>query len=180
MNKEGEEVENELYHHGILGMKWGVRRFQNSDGALTAAGKERYAKRAYKEARRDYRKLYEKSYMWGSNSKSVKKQAAKIQERRENDPTYKKYSMQNRTKDAAYAQLIFSFPAKTVLYSLASSIVLLNSTKKGRAATKSLLRTSINKLNDSDIMMKGAKFMQDIIRKASDMRGDYTVVTDLS
>lgn len=28
-----------LYHHGILGMKWGVRRFQNKDGSLTSAGK---------------------------------------------------------------------------------------------------------------------------------------------
>ena len=32
----------ELAHHGIPGMKWGVRRFQNKDGSLTAAGKKRY------------------------------------------------------------------------------------------------------------------------------------------
>lgn len=31
---------NELYHHGIKGQKWGVRRYQNADGTLTAAGKK--------------------------------------------------------------------------------------------------------------------------------------------
>lgn len=31
-----------LAHHGILGMKWGIRRYQNDDGTLTAVGKKRY------------------------------------------------------------------------------------------------------------------------------------------
>lgn len=30
----------ELYHHGIKGQKWGVRRYQNADGTLTSAGKK--------------------------------------------------------------------------------------------------------------------------------------------
>lgn len=36
------EYEYELYHHGIKGMKWGIRRFQKKDGSLTPAGKKRY------------------------------------------------------------------------------------------------------------------------------------------
>lgn len=32
----------ELYHHGVKGQKWGVRRFQNEDGTLTEAGKAKY------------------------------------------------------------------------------------------------------------------------------------------
>lgn len=32
----------ELYHHGIKGQRWGIRRYQNKDGSLTAAGQKRY------------------------------------------------------------------------------------------------------------------------------------------
>lgn len=37
--------EDSLAHHGIKGMKWGVRRYQNKDGSLTAKGKKRYSER---------------------------------------------------------------------------------------------------------------------------------------
>lgn len=50
---------DELYHHGILGMHWHIRRFQNPDGSLTAAGRRRYLNsdgsltgKGYEEARR--------------------------------------------------------------------------------------------------------------------------------
>lgn len=35
------DIELELYHHGIKGMKWGRRRYQNKDGSLTPAGKKK-------------------------------------------------------------------------------------------------------------------------------------------
>lgn len=42
-----------LYHHGIRGMRWGHRRFQNKDGTLTEAGKRRYASSIAKASRRN-------------------------------------------------------------------------------------------------------------------------------
>ena len=62
---------SDLKHYGVLGMKWGIRRYQNEDGTLTAAGKERYlgingikhyktAKEISNMSRRKRRKAYER------------------------------------------------------------------------------------------------------------------------
>ncbi len=51
---------NELYHHGILGQKWGVRRYQNADGSLTDAGKARQKRWKGPDTAR-YRRLNKKA-----------------------------------------------------------------------------------------------------------------------
>lgn len=48
-------MSNELYHHGVKGQKWGVRRYQNEDGSLTKEGKERLQARIDNHGIRDER-----------------------------------------------------------------------------------------------------------------------------
>lgn len=42
-------MDNKLYHSGVKGMKWGIRRYQNADGTLTEEGRARYGANSYQE-----------------------------------------------------------------------------------------------------------------------------------
>ena len=79
--------QGELYHHGIKGQKWGVRRFQNKDGSLTPAGKRRY------DEPNDGRKTSESKSKEAKQYKIPKKKSLhrlKLEEKYRNDGMKKK------------------------------------------------------------------------------------------
>ena len=94
--------ENEhLAHYGIKGQKWGLRRFQNSDGTLTAEGKVRYGSGLSKEDKKAIRKEYKadnkaafekgkKATVLGEASRFSDKQVSAARKRLEKDPTNEK------------------------------------------------------------------------------------------
>ena len=70
------DYDSELAHFGILGMKWGVRRYQNADGTLTEAGKARLAKRQARSEEVSKRKALRQI-------KQAERKAAREKKRRE-------------------------------------------------------------------------------------------------
>lgn len=107
---------NELMHFGILGQKWGVRRFQNEDGTLTDEGRVRYSRQDKQDAKKIKKEfnntrlssvdmLKGKKSNIGSNQKEVlaryKKEALNTQEEKMlNQLDKEKLDIANRSKKA--------------------------------------------------------------------------------
>ena len=69
----------ELYHHGIKGQKWGIRRYQNDDGTLTPEGRKRYGVNNVADMSKEQRKLYEQDRKEALNAakEDIKRQGLK-------------------------------------------------------------------------------------------------------
>lgn len=53
-------MDSKLYHSGVKGMKWGIRRYQNADGTLTEEGRARYGANSYQEMSPSQRANFDK------------------------------------------------------------------------------------------------------------------------
>lgn len=83
---------DELQHYGILGQKWGIRRFQNPDGTLTPAGKARYGTDAEKLAAKDAQRVNDAKIAYGEGAGTRRKLLDKeIKEKMKNKEYAKAY-----------------------------------------------------------------------------------------
>lgn len=79
---------NYLMHHGVKGMRWGIRRFQNKDGSLTAAGKKR--QREEEPAHEDYERAHSKTSVRTMSDRELRETNNRLQAERQYEQLTKK------------------------------------------------------------------------------------------
>lgn len=103
-----------IYHHGIKGQRWGVRRFQNEDGTLTDAGKKHYAlqgsnRATRRDAKKDAKEAATAKMYYGEGAGTRRKRINEVVKQRSKDEAYKRaydyyYENQDMAKRGSQAR----------------------------------------------------------------------------
>lgn len=80
-----------LYHSGIKGMKWGVRRYQNKDGSLTKLGRKRYS-RDTQDVHDDYKRAHDKKSVSQMSDQELRERNNRLQAEKQYKDLTKKTS----------------------------------------------------------------------------------------
>lgn len=90
-------MNNELYHYGVRGMKWGVRRYQNANGTLTAEGRKR-ARQEYKEDKGTSYDLGKNATVYGHAAARSTKRTIRIENKLDKQYEKDPAGVKNRTR----------------------------------------------------------------------------------
>lgn len=114
---------NELMHHGILGMKWGVRRYQNKDGSLTPEGRRRIKSEPLPHE--DYAKVHSQKSVKSMSDTELRNRLNRLNMEQQ----YKKLSPGSISKGKKYVSKLIKTGA-TVASLSGTAITLYNNYKK--------------------------------------------------
>lgn len=124
-------VSDELYHHGILGMKWGVRRYQNKNGSLTPLGYHRYGK----EVKAGVKRFNEAAKEYDAAKKSKNRPASKAAKK----AMKTEYKNIERQASIDRGKVLVENRHQNLLTLSGKSLAAHGAVTIGRAATKSVL-----------------------------------------
>mgnify|MGYP004453393347 FL=1 len=159
-------IDDTLAHYGVLGMKWGVRRYQNTNGTLTSAGKKRYSRSDARQIKKNEKLAI----------KTRKQQAKEIKKSRKNDARYsstlssndidKRIDRLKKEKQLRDLTRDVDSPAKSAIY---NSIQANGSKILGGLAAAGMLAVGTSLI--PEMLRKnghpnGGKIVEEIVRKA--------------